>query len=468
MARPGTKAVVITIAALLLLGAGAVALSFAARLVAVGTAYTAKMLCSEVFVAGRDAAAVRAELAVDDLAVLRAMDASVDPLTKAATASLYGLAEGKARYRDGVGCAFTADPPVAGSWEAGARIAAGDAKHRPLGGDVQPLESAQTRGALNRRLSAALDDAFSEPDPARPRRTRAVVVLHHGHIVGERYAADVGPHTPMLGWSLTKSVMNALVGVLVKQGRLARDTPVLMEAWRAPGDPRRRIRVEHLLQMSSGLEFNEDMADPLADVSRMLLRERDMAAFAADKALVAEPGSRWQYSSGNTNILAGFLRSALGDGAYYRFPREALFDRLGMGAAVLEADVSGTFVGSSYMYATAREWARFGLLYLQDGVWGGERVLPEGWVRYTRTPAPADPQRAYGAHFWLRIPQEYRRGDGGVPDDAFHAVGHEGQFVTIVPSHAAVIVRLGRTRYPHAWEHDVFVRNVLAALPAET
>ena len=138
-----------------------------------------------------------------------------------------------------------------------------------------------------------------------------------------------------------------------------------------------------------------------------------------------------------------------------------------MRSAVLEADASGTFVGSSFMYATARDWARLGQLYLQDGLWDGKRLLPEGWVRYTTTLAPADPQRAYGAHFWLRIPQEYRRGDGGVPDDAFHAVGHEGQFVTIVPSHDAVIVRLGRTRYADAWPHDVFVDRVLAALRAD-
>ncbi|MBE9530132.1 MAG: serine hydrolase, partial [Proteobacteria bacterium] len=147
-----------------------------------------------------------------------------------------------------------------------------------------------------------------------------------------------------------------------------------------------------------------------------------------------------------------------------RFPREALFDRLGMTGAVLEADASGTFVGSSYMYATARDWARFGLLYLQDGVWEGERILPEGWVQYTRTPIPADPQGVYGAHFWLRIPKEYRGTGSTVPEDAFHAVGHEAQFVTIVPSHDTVIVRLGKTRYSKAWEHDVFVSNVLTAL----
>jgi CubicO group peptidase (beta-lactamase class C family) len=135
-----------------------------------------------------------------------------------------------------------------------------------------------------------------------------------------------------------------------------------------------------------------------------------------------------------------------------------------MSGALLETDATGTFVGSSFMYATARDWARFGILYLQDGVWDGQRILPEGWVTYTRSPAPADPRRRYGAHFWLDVPDEYRATDGSLPNDAFHAVGHEGQFVTVVPSCETVIVRLGLTRYADAWDHAAFVREVLAAL----
>ena len=131
---------------------------------------------------------------------------------------------------------------------------------------------------------------------------------------------------------------------------------------------------------------------------------------------------------------------------------------------MLETDAAGTFVGSSYMYATAHDWARFGSLYLQDGVWNGDRVLPEGWVTYTRSPAPADPTKRYGAHFWIRVPEEYRGSDDRLPAGSFHAAGHEGQFVTIVPSQEVVIVRLGRTRYAEAWDQSGFVRDVLAAL----
>jgi len=160
------------------------------------------------------------------------------------------------------------------------------------------------------------------------------------------------------------------------------------------------------------------------------------------------------------------IRNVLHDEAeYLAFPRRALFDRLGMSSAVLETDASGTFVGSSYMYATARDWARFGSLYLQDGAWKNERVLPEGWVAYTTSPAPADDSKRYGAHFWLQVPDEYGGRDARLPVPAFHAAGHEAQFVTIVPSRDAVIVHLGRTRYPDAWDHPAFVRDVLARLP---
>jgi CubicO group peptidase (beta-lactamase class C family) len=189
------------------------------------------------------------------------------------------------------------------------------------------------------------------------------------------------------------------------------------------------------------------------------------ARFATKRVLVDAPGTRWQYSSGTSNIIARISRNTLQDDAkYLTFPRHALFDRLGMAGAVLETDAAGTFVGSSYMYATARGWARLGMLYLQDGVWGDERILPEGWVSYSRSPAPADPAKRYGAHFWLRVPEDYCGNGGPLPQDAFHAAGHQGQFVTIVPSRDAVIVRLGRTRAAKAWDQCAFVRDVIGVL----
>jgi CubicO group peptidase (beta-lactamase class C family) len=198
----------------------------------------------------------------------------------------------------------------------------------------------------------------------------------------------------------------------------------------------------------------------------MLFEMPDMGAFAASKQLETAPGSRWKSSTGTSMIVSRVLREALGDEAYHALPRRALFEPLGMTRAVMEVDGSGTFVGSSYMYATGREWARLGQLYLQDGVWNGERILPEGWVTYSRTPAPAAPPSLYGAHFWLGTPGEYRGPPADLPGDVFQAVGHEGQFLTIVPSHGVVIVRLGRTRYPSSWAHDRFVAAILHAVNA--
>jgi CubicO group peptidase (beta-lactamase class C family) len=268
----------------------------------------------------------------------------------------------------------------------------------------------------------------------------------------------------MPGWSMTKTVLNALVGILVKDGKLTLDAPAPVAAWSAPGDPRARITVNHLLRMSSGLRFDENMENPRADIYQLMFRVPDMAAYAAGKPLDAEPGTRWQYSTGTSMILSGALRSIIGVEEYGRFPRVALFDRVGMTSAVLETDAAGTFVASSFMYATARDWARFGLLYLGDGIWNGDRILPEEWVAYSRTPAPADAERAYGAHIWLKVPEEYHGSNATLPDDAFHAAGHEAQFVTVVPSRDLVIVRLGKTRYPQAWDHTRFVRDVVDAL----
>jgi CubicO group peptidase (beta-lactamase class C family) len=447
--------------ALLVAGLG-VGLWLASDVVAVGVAYKAKMVCSGIFVAEREASAVVADLHIDDLTVLESVGLSVDLHTRSVTASAFGLITRRAVYRDGLGCALALDgltPPARVANDTNAPRS--DDLRRPV---VEP-ESPKREGTNRRELDLVVGGAFSESDPQRPKRTLAVVVLHQGAIVAERYATGMRPETPIIGWSMTKSVMNALVGTLVKEGRVTLDAPVPIDEWQRPDDPRRSITLDNLLRMTSGLRFDEDMSNPRADVMRTLLGVGDAAKYAAGKDLIAAPGTRWRYSSGSTNIISRAIRDLIQDDeAYWNFPRRALFDRVGMTSAVMETDAAGTFVASSYMYATARDWARFGLLYAQDGIWDGERILAEGWVKYTTSPAPADPERRYGAHFWLEIADEYGGPGGRLPADAFHAAGHEGQFVTIVPSREIVIVRLGRTRRPHAWNQSAFVFDVIAAL----
>ena len=428
-------------------------------LISVATAYKAKTLCSEVFVAGRPVADVMKDLEIDDLVGLRAVRATVSEQEGIASARFLLFTQRQAHFDATRGCTLrTRRSRPATVARAVTRRA--DSEHT-----VPTLDTVVALPPASRRaIEAALDSAFSDRGAELPRRTRAIVVMHHGRVVAERYADGVGPETPLPGWSMTKSVLNALVGVAVGQGKLELNAPVPLRAWRAPDDPRRRITVSDLLRMSSGLEFDEGQTNPSSDLLRMLYDVPDMAAFAADKELNGRPGARWKYSTGTTVILSRVLREALGDDAYRDLPQRALFGPLGMTHAVLEVDESGTFVASSYMYATAREWGRLGQLYLQDGVWNGTRILPEGWVEYTRTPAPAAPDSLYGAHFWLRTPGEYRGPAVPLPAGVFQAIGHEGQFLTIVPTHDVVIVRLGRTRFPRAWAHDRFIASVLAAL----
>jgi len=455
--------------AVVVLGVTLTAAVYGYRLAAIGAAYKAKILCSGVFVSRRDPRSVLAtDLSAGDLAALRHIDAHVDHESREVTAAFLYLHSRNAVYRNGCGCTLVhadATKPVA---------------PQKCGFNDRPPGRKELTDALQAadreppeldigRLRAALDWAFLEPNPALLRRTRAVVVVYKGKLVSERYADPFTKDTPLLGWSMSKSVVNALVGVLVREGRISLSDPVPIPGWQGAGDLRREITWDQLLHMTSGLEFNEDYSHPLADVTYMLLGVPDAAAYAAAKSLRAEPGTRWSYSSGTTNIIAYAIRQIVGESDYLAFPRRALFDRLGMASAVMETDAAGTFVGSSFMYATARDWARFGLLYLNDGVWAGQRVLPQSWVAYSRAPAPNAPDRRYGAHFWLRIPVESACGGGSrsLPADAFHAIGHEGQFVTIIPSRKLVLVRLGLTRQACAWDHREFVHRVLQSIASE-
>lgn len=423
------------------------------QLLSMGSAYKSKMLCSEIFVAGRDVGTVEKELSIDDLTDLRHIGSTVDREAYTVRSSLLGLTMAEAQYSEMGGCAISAGNSLLLS-----------------GKDVDlPNDSIGEHASLvfspRENLTELINDAFAESNPERPKRTRAVIVIHKGKIVAEKYASNIGQETPLIGWSMSKSVVNALVGVLIKDDIISLDSSINHDKWSVNGDLRSHITVRHLLNMTSGLEFNESMSDPLADVSQMILKEEDMAAYAADKMLEEKPGSRWQYSSGNTNLLSEYIRRTLGEEAYVKFPKNALFGPLGLKSAVMEMDASGTYVGSSFMYATAREWARIGLLYLQNGKWEGQQILPSDWVQFTATPSPSNTDKNYGAHFWLKLPESYKRDEQErLPQDTFHAVGHEGQFITIVPSHEVVIVRLGKTRYAKAWEHDVFVSSILSEL----
>lgn len=410
------------------------------ELIKVAAGYTAKIICSNVVIAGRDA---RQVLEVDVQApghpILRFMDFSVDRGTRTITTGLFGIfGKGMAVARPGFGCTTVPD----GKLDAVTPVpnlepppALSDALW-PEGKTVQPSQDPDT--------AAILDDAkLTGPG------MRAVVVVKNGRIVAERYGDGFSAETPLLGWSMTKSVNAAIVGTLVRAGKLSLDQKALLDEWKA--DSRKDISLADLMAMSSGLAFNENYGD-VSDVTRMLYLEPDMAGFAAGMPLVGEIGQTFNYSSGTDAILSRIWQNAAGPDAL-AYPAKAVFDPLGMTSAVFEPDARGTFVGSSYIYATARDWARFGLFILRKGVWNGQEILPAGYVDWMREEAPAS-KGAYGkGQVWLHGPEgntpSGQDPDAGfdLPEDTFWFEGHDGQSVAVVPSKDLVVVRMGLTPF---------------------
>jgi CubicO group peptidase (beta-lactamase class C family) len=303
------------------------------------------------------------------------------------------------------------------------------------------------------RLEDLIDQACDDDGPLAT--TYAVVVVHQGRLVAERYhgqlehfdrpAEPVTVDTPLVSWSMAKSMLQATVGLLVGDGRLNLDTPANVPEWSDPADPRHAITLRQLLAMRDGLDFVEDYVDDRAsDVIAMLFGDgaSDMAHFAADRPLAAAPGTRFSYSSGTSNIISGVVARAVGPGEpYARFLHERLFGPIGMTSADPGFDEAGTWVASSYVHTTARDFARFGLLYLRDGIWDGQRLLPRGWVDYARTMVSDDPEDGpYGAHWW---------GVAGDTLGTWRASGYEGQSITLCPSLDLIVVRLGKTNIAH-------------------
>ncbi len=407
-------------------------------LIRVGSGYSAKIVCSNVFLAGRNADDV---LALDVQApghpLLRLMRVSVDREAGTVSAGLFSiLGKSVAVFRDGLGCANAPDGDVAL-----ARAISGPTLTPAPDPDAPWPQGERVDASQDPAVAGILDDtALTGPG------MRAVVVVRDGRIVGERYGDGFSEKTPLLGWSMTKTVNAAIIGTVIRLGRIDLDEKGLFDAWKADG--RAAISLADLMAMSSGLQFNEDYGD-VTDVTRMLYLEPDMAGYAAAKPLAGEVGKVFSYSSGTSVMLSRLWQEAVGDkDEALAWPRVALFDPLGMQSAVLETDEHGTFVGSSYLYATARDWARFGQFLLQDGVWNGEPVLPDGFVKWMREKAPAS--AVYGrGQLWLEGPgDEDRPGAGvavGVPADTFWLEGHDGQTVAVVPSKRLVVVRLGLT-----------------------
>ena len=391
------------------------------------TGYAAKNLASAVFVSGRD----QADVETLDLhfSFIKFVKNKVDRANRTVT-SRFLWGKSTAVYRDGYGVTLLHGKSVDQLREQAYPLDLEVLKPDPLAAGDSLLAA-----RLKPVAKAFVDDHAYNGTPF------AFVVLHKGGVVAERYREGITADTRLLSWSMAKSFVNALVGLMVKDGRLAVNAPLDLPEWR--NDGRKAITLNDLMQMQSGLKWNEDYGSR-SDVNLMLHRETDMGLYALSKPLESEPGTHWYYSSGTTNIVIRYLRDQFEfDHEFLAYIRERLFSPLSIQNACFEPDMAGTPVGSSYLYITARDYARFGQMYLDDGCVGGERILPEKWVEYSTTPASAS-KGEYGAFFWLNRGGRYP----DAPKDLFSCNGYDGQQIFIIPSKELVVVILGYSPKP--------------------
>lgn len=399
------------------------------------TGYASKNLASGVFVSGRTQEQVESQ-ELNFFPVNLASN-KVDFENQMVTSSLFGLAKRKAVYRKGLGCVsvigYSVDElKTVQLPESKGVLVDPDTIRWPKGNLIpEKLPSGIDFSNLNEIMDTAFDKAGEDRV-----KTFSLMVIYKDTIIAEKYAPGVDQDTPLMGWSMTKSVSSAFAGILNRKGLFDPGEPAGIPEW--SNDERKNVLLDNMIHMNTGLEWVENYFN-LSHITRMLYMEKDMYEFAIQSSLKDQPGDVWFYSSGTANIWSGKMKTILGDTeSYLKFPGKELFNRIGMNSAVLETDPSGNFVFSSYMYATTRDWARFGSLYLNDGIFDGDTILASSWVEYTRQPASGS-NGEYGAYFWLN------QGDflPDVPEDLFYSQGFKGQYVFIIPSYDLVVVRLG-------------------------
>ena len=416
------------------------------------TGYAAKNLASGVFVGNRTQESV--EGTDLNFSFIKFTSNTVDFEKKEVT-SRFLWATSKAIYIEGFGCTLVRGDeneirnrpynivalpnvnPDTIAWPAGDKLA-----------DTIPASIDQMK--LNNAIIAAFKDTVGN------KGTFAVAIAYKNQLIAEKYKDGFSGKNRFLSWSMAKSFTHALVGIMVKKGLIDIKQTADIPAWK--NDKRTRITIENLMHMNSGLEWNENYGN-LSDVTLMLHKSTDMAEFTYNKSLVTRPDSVWVYNSGATNIVSYLIRKKINnDAEYYAFPRKELFNPIGMRSAIFETDASGTFVGSSYIYATMRDYVRFGLLYLNKGNWLGNQILPEGWTDNAMQPANGS-KGQYGSFFWLNQSNDYP----DVPKDLFMCRGHDGQFIYIIPSLELVVVRTGFSKKGD-FDYPKFLASIVACI----
>lgn len=417
--------------------------------------YAAKNLCSCVFVAGMEEEVVKSI----DLGgpFINLATAEVNYEDKSATSNVYGLLSRKAVYREGLGCALLNE------------LDEQTVKSQSFSSSLSPVDSLQNwfdredtvavvSEAQASQVQEIIDAAFAN-DPDNTINTRAIVVLYRGRLIGEGYADEITKETPLLGWSMTKSITSTMAGLLIRDGHFALSDPAPVASWK--GTEKEAITYKDLLQMSSGLKFEEVYA-AYSDANKMLWISDTSGIATIDNPLEAAPGEKWYYSSGTTNLLMHLMRDYFpNQDAYLDYLNQELFYKIGAYSFLIEPDAAGGFVGSSFGWASARDWARIGQLYLNNGSWGNEQILPVEWVEFVQL-EPKDPeaQDTYGGQFWLNSTQP------NSPEDAYYMNGFNGQRVMIVPSKELVVVRLGVT-YTGGFDFDGLLNKIIEVVEAK-
>ena len=414
--------------------------------------FSAKSVASGHFIDGRDLKTI--QQGDNDIDKIDWATNEINDEGKFATASVHGLKERKAIYREGLGATLIDDDfDVSKPYEVPKRTKLNNNLTYPFGNN-EPKDTVFS-DVDYAKLNAAVSNAF-DTNGKRDKRTRSVVVLYKGKLIAEKYADGFSKNSKILGWSMTKSLTATYFGILQKKGKIDIMKPAPIDEWAT--DERSKITINDLLHMNSGLEWEEDYGK-ISDVTNMLFQAEDMTKSQAEKPAKYKPNSHWYYSSGTTNLLSGILRKQFKTHQeYLDFWYSALLDKIGMNSALIETDMAGNFVGSSYGWATTRDWAKFGLLYLHKGNWNGEQLFDESWAKYVSTPTNTSDGK-YGAQFWLNSSGYFP----DVPKDMYYCSGYQGQMVAVIPSKDLVIVRMGLTEEPD-FDFNGFLRDVIGSL----
>ncbi len=411
--------------------------------------YASKNMASTVYIANRSVASIMAN--DHNVPLIKFADVTMDK--KSASAVVFGMMERKTVCRDGLGCVLVNDDYDGGKTDLKPkRTRLNNNLPFPYGNNGK--KDSVFKNVDYRLLEKALDNTFADPEV---QKTRTVLVAYKNQIIAERYLDGFSSDTPILGWSMTKSVLGTMYGILEFRGdiNIQNHKPL---ADNPQKDIRSEITLNHFLRMQSGLEWEEEYAS-ISDATKMLFLDADMTLSQANKDIIAAPTEIWNYSSGTSNFLSGVLRKQFNTHQeYLDFPYTALIDKIGMHSMLIETDMKGNFVGSSYGWANTRDWAKFGLLHLNKGNWNGEQLFAPEWIDYITKPTDKS-NGTYGAHWWLNAEGKFP----DVPRDLYSANGYQGQYVFVIPSKDLVIVRTGLAENPD-FDVNGFLKAIIESI----